>query len=240
MTNLTSQHHHRFSPRGSHFVARHRALLAGAVVLTSLCALLWPAEAATKPVPHTVSLRLASVKQHTVLVAPGLAMSRATRQLMPGQSLTFPSEPLRRPVTIDSRPFLRLHLSHTVPGDVNLYLRIEVLNPEGQLRQLMPSRLMTVREALMSQGPAADIDFRLPRVTGKLGVNERLQVVLSELGSAPTDAIHPDVLTVYLGALPGEDSDTHDVNQVLDESKGGKDPARISLSVIGEGAFQPW
>lgn len=215
-----------------------------AAVLVSAAALLGPAlapaHAAPTSKPQSVSLRLGSVNQSPRLFAPGLAMSRASRTLMPGQSLTFPSELLRRPLTIDSRPFLRLHLSHTVPGDVTLYVRLQVLGTEGALRQLIPDQPLVAPETLLSQGPQADVDLRLPHVAARLAAKEQLQVVLSELGGSPTDALHPDVITVYLGALPGEDTDTHDMGQVLDESKGGKDPARLTLRVFGEGPFQAW
>ena len=232
-------------PRSPQRFVRTVAGLAAAAALAAVPlphAALQRAQAAStsKSKPQTVSLRLASVNQSTRLVAPGLAMSRATRSLVPGQSLTFPSEPLRRPLRIDSRPFIRLHLAHTVPGDVTLYARLEVVTREGGIRVMLPNHAVTVPESLLSQGAPANVDARLPHVVGALAEGEQLQLVISELGSSPTDALHPDVMTVYLGALPGEDTDTHDTGQVLDESKGGKNPARISLSVTGVGPFQQW
>jgi hypothetical protein len=220
-------------------MSRGRRIPATLATGALLALLLTPAHAAGSK-PQAVSLRLGSVKQSPRLFAPGLAMSRASRTLMPGQSLTFPSEPLRRPLTIDSRPFLRLHLSHTVPGDVTLYVRIQVLGAEGVVRDILPNQALVAPETVLAKGPQADIDLRMPHVIARLAAKDQLQVVLSELSSSPTDALHPDVLTVYLGALPGEDTDTHDMGQVLDESKGGKDPARLTLRVTGDGPFQEW
>lgn len=197
------------------------------------------AAAKPKAKPQPVPLRLASVKQTTRLVAPGLAMSRNTRTLMPGASLTFSSEPLNRPVALDGSPWIRLHLSHSVPGDVTLYVRIEAVTASAAVRTLLPSQLIKAPEALLSKGPQADIDLRMPVLRATLAKDERMQIVLTQL-SGPTDPAHPDVLTVYLGALPGEDTDDHDMEQVLDRSKGGADPARIVVMATGEGPFQPW
>ncbi|MDQ1687701.1 MAG: type transport system ATP-binding protein [Frankiaceae bacterium] len=220
--------------------SRTPALAVAVLACALVSSLLAPAIAASKPTPTTVSLRLASASKTERLVAPGLAMSRATRTLLPGQSLTFSSEPLRRPVSVNSRPFVRLHLAHTVPGDVVLYLSIQAVGPEGSVRVLLPSHAVTALESLMSQGAAANVDFRLPHVVGSLAPHEQLQLSISELGGSPLGAAHPDVLTVYLGALPGEDTDVHDLGQVNDEAKGGKNPARLSLSVTGTGPFQQW
>lgn len=208
-------------------------LLTGSVLTSQLAA----AKATTKPA--AVALRLASVNKTTRLVAPGLAMSRNTRTLMPGGSITFYSEPLNRPVSLNGNPWLRLHLSHTVPGDVSLYVTVQAIARDGVVRALLPSQLLKAPETLLSKGPQADIDLRMPLLRANLAKSERMQVVLSEL-AGPTDALHPDVITVYLGALPGEDADDHDVEQVLDRSKGGADPARVVVMATGEGPFQPW
>lgn len=197
------------------------------------------AQAKTSAKPGPVPLRLASVNKTERLVAPGLAMSRATRTLMPGGSLTFYSEPLNRPVVLNGNPWIRLHLSHSVPGDVTLYVRIEAVSAAAAVRPLLPSQLIKAPEALLSQGPQADIDLRMPALRATLTKGERMQIVLTQL-SGPTDPAHPDVITLYLGALPGEDTDEHDVGQVLDRSKGGADPARIVVMATGEGPFQPW
>lgn len=195
--------------------------------------------AAAKAKPRPIPLRLASVNKTTRLVAPGLAMSRNTRTLMPGASITFYSEPLNRPVTLDGSPWMRLHLSHTVPGDVTLYVRVEAVSATSTVRTLLPSQLLRAPESLLSKGPEADIDLRMPTLRATLAKSERMQIVLTQI-SGPTDPLHPDIITVYLGALPGEDTDDHDVEQVLHRSKGGSDPARIVVMATGEGPFQPW
>lgn len=224
--------------------SRYRALGAGVLVIlisSSISALPVAEGAATgaKAKPRPVSLRLASVNKTTRLVAPGLAMSRSTRTLAPGGSLTFYSEPLNRPVGLDGSPWMRLHLSHTVPGDVTLYVRVEAVSPTGVVRALLPSQRLHAQETLLSQGPAADVDLRMPTLRANLAKSERLQIVLTQV-AGPTDLLHPDIITVYLGALPGEDTDDHDVEQVLHRSKGGADPARVVVIATGEGPFQPW
>lgn len=223
-------------PRGRVIGAISVGLL-GASLLISGTLPVVQAEPPAKPRP--VALRFASVNQTTRLVAPGLAMSRATRTLMPGASLTFPSEPLNRPVGLNGNPWMRLHLSHSVPGDVTLYVRVDAVAANGTVRALIPSQLLKVPEALLSKGPEADVDLRLPLLRAVLAKAERLQIVLTEVSGA-TDPLRPDVITVYLGALPGEDTDDHDMEQVLDRSKGGADPARIVVMATGEGPFQPW
>lgn len=197
------------------------------------------AASGAKAKPRPVALRLASVNKTTRLVAPGLAMSRNTRTLLPGQSLTFYSEPLNRPVGLDGSPWLRLHLSHTVPGDVTLYVRVEAVSAAGTIRTLLPAQLLKAPEAMLSKGPEADIDLRMPTLRATLAKSERMQIVLTQI-AGPADPLHPDVITVYLGALPGEDTDDHDVEQVFHRSKGGADPARIVVMATGEGPFQPW
>lgn len=204
--------HHRPHHRTRHRPARHR------------------------PAPsRAVALRLGTVGPDTRLVPPGVAMERDQRSLTVAAPLNFPSEPLRRAVVLRGRPLLRLHLSHSMPGGLRLGVAMAALGADGGRRRLDATET-AVAAGVLSRGPRAAVDTWLRAMPGALlRPRERLQVSLWLPASAG-----PDVVTVYLGALPGEDPNPNDARQLDHAAKGGSDPARLAVIAQGSGAFQVW
>lgn len=214
--------HHKTS---HHKTARHRATHHRAA-----------RRSARRPRPAAVALRLGQVNREDVLFAPGLAMASAQQYLTPGVPVTLPSEPLRRPVTLVGRPLLRLHVAHTMPGDLSLAVGLDAVAPSGSARAVLAPVVSRIPAAVLNRGPAADADLALPAVRVRLAPGERLQLTLNE----PLTSGSGDWVTLYFGALPGEDPDPNNLQQQNDAAQGGHDPARLVLQAYGFGPFQSW
>lgn len=194
--------------------------------------------AAPVPTPHdagpgTVPLRLNFVSGAPRLEAPGLAVSRGTIAVSSGSPAQFDTDPLRRPVTLDGASQLRLHLTHSASGDLALQVTVGDVLPDGS-EHVLASQVANVAASVAAAGPKSNVDLTLgtPHVTLPAGHVFRLTV-----GLADTTL---DQVTLYYGALPGEDEGNTTQDQ-LGAADGGPNPARLTVPVTEQtGAFGPY
>jgi hypothetical protein len=183
--------------------------------------------------PGTAPLRLNFVSGAPELEAPGLAVNRGSLQVDPGSPAAFDTETLQRPVTITGASWLRLHLTHQAPGDLALQVTVSDVRPDGST-VVLAEQQVTVPAAVAAAGPKSNADLTVGthRVTIPAGDVLRLSVGFA--------ALTADQLTLYYGALPGEDesNSTHDQ---LEAADGGPNPARLMVPVSElSGAFRPY